>query len=559
MSIPVNHSTTAFVLVGGLGTRLQKVLQGTPKPLAPIGNHPFLDHLLRKLQIEGFTRVALLAGHKGEQFSPFLKRGKEFELEIELFIEDQPLGSAGALAYAAAHYPDFESATVINGDTWFTGALKKLRETKVDEKTPCALGLVHQQKADRYGLVELGSHDSIKAFHGKKTNSSGWINAGFMVIHKSILPKVPRNSFCSLETDIYPKLANIQGVKLEGTFIDIGIPEDYAQFAVDHIYSELNQKLPWGLPLISSWLHHGFIVTNETQLQSYFQKCGFDNVTVAPELSAGTVRGLSERDLCVSKFPSAEKAAEISKNTCAGLFWVDGPSGLPKGLGDVMITNQDLEVGQPILRETLKHLAELRWYYSKTTQTPRPALFMDRDGTIIEFIDYLDQPDAVKLKPEAVEVIRAAHKKNWAVVCVTNQSGIGRSKYEWNAYLSVQKKMLSLLAEAGVYLDACMEAPYFSDSISAKWHAHPSLRKPRSGMLMSAARRWGYDVSRSIMVGDALVDMQAGTTAGVSQVVYVGEKQDDLKAYQEWLKHYPAPHPKLTQDASMKTLLTLIG
>lgn len=559
MSVPVNHETTAFVLVGGLGTRLQKVLHGIPKPLAPVGKQAFLDHLLRKLQAEGFKRVALLAGHQGEQFAKYLKRGREFNLDIELYIEDQPLGSAGALAFAATQLRDFESVTVINGDTWFTGGLQKLRQVTVNEQSPCALGLVFQQKADRYGLVELGPDNQVRAFQGKRAGSSGWINAGFMVIHKSLLIKIPLNSFCSLEVDIYPKLNNIQGIKLEGNFVDIGIPEDYAQFTVDQLYRELNQTLPWALPLISSWLHHGFIVTNEIALQGYFQKCGFDNVTVAPELSPGTVRGLSERDLCVTRFPSAERAAELSRNTCAGLFWIDGPSGLPKGLGDVMITNPELERGQPILRETLEQLRDLRWYYAKTSQTPRPCLFMDRDGTIIEFIDYLDQPDHVKLKPEAVEIIRSAHQNGWAVVCVTNQSGLGRAKYDWHVYLSVQKRMLQLLAEQGVYLDNCIEAPYFSDAISAKWHAHPSLRKPRSGMLMSAARRWGYDVSRSIMVGDALVDLQAGTTAGVARVVYVGEKEDDLKAYQEWVRHYPAPHPKLHHDSQMKIVRSLIS
>ncbi len=554
MPLPVTHGRAAFVLVGGLGTRLQKVLHGTPKPLAPVGKSQFLDHLLQKLQIEGFKQVALLAGHQAEQFASYARRSREFGMDIEIYVEPQPLGSAGAVAFASHHMKDFESVMVINGDTWFTGALKSLRETKVDEQSPVALGLVYQDKADRYGLVELDSANQIKSFQGKRPGSSGWINAGFMVIHKSILSKVPPSVFCSLETDIFPKIKSIKGVKLDGGFIDIGIPEDYAQFAVDQIYKELGEKLPWSLPLISSWLHHGFIVTPDAGIASYFQKTGFDNVTIAPELSANTVRGLSERDLCVNRYPSLERVSEISRNTCAGLFWIDGPSGLAKGLGDMMVTNPELEKGQPLLRETLEQLGELRWYYSKTSQTSRPCLFMDRDGTIIDFIDYLDEPNHVKLKPEAVEAIRAAHKNGWAVVCVTNQSGIGRAKYDWNIYLSVQKRMLQLLAEAGVYLDGSMEAPYFSEASSAKFHAHPSLRKPRSGMIMSAARRWGFDVSRSIMVGDALVDMQAGTTAGVSQIVYVGEKEEDWQAYAEWLANYPAPHPKLHRDPTYKKI-----
>ena len=87
-----------------------------------------------------------------------------------------------------------------------------------------------------------------------------------------------------------------------------------------------------------------------------------------------------------------------------------------------------------------------------------PALFLDRDGTLIDLVPYLADPDGVRLIDDAVELIRSANTAGWAVVVVTNQSGVGRGLYEWSDVEAVQERMFALLKEAGARVDASYAA-----------------------------------------------------------------------------------------------------
>ena len=90
----------------------------------------------------------------------------------------------------------------------------------------------------------------------------------------------------------------------------------------------------------------------------------------------------------------------------------------------------------------------------------RPALFLDRDGTLIELVDYLASPDKVCLIDAAVEAIRTANNAGVAVVVVTNQSGIGRGYYDWTAFEAVQTRLYELLMAADARIDAAYACPH---------------------------------------------------------------------------------------------------
>ena len=149
----------------------------------------------------------------------------------------------------------------------------------------------------------------------------------------------------------------------------------------------------------------------------------------------------------------------------------------------------------------------------------RPALFLDRDGTLIEHVHYLRQADDVRLIPDAVEAVRAAHDAGWAVVIVTNQSAVGRGYFGWDAVEAVQDRMYQLLAEAGAAVDAsyaCGDAP-----ADAGGPPQSAFRKPAPGMLLRAREDLVLDLSRSVIAGDGAHDLAAGKAAGLRRGILV--------------------------------------
>lgn len=148
-----------------------------------------------------------------------------------------------------------------------------------------------------------------------------------------------------------------------------------------------------------------------------------------------------------------------------------------------------------------------------------PALFLDRDGTLIELVDYLADPDGVRLIDTAVEAVRQANNSGMAVVIVTNQSGIGRGYYDWGAFESVQARLYDLLEAAGVSVDAAYACPH--PPAEAGGPQNSAYRKPAPGMLFRAADDLGLNLATSIIAGDSVSDLAAGKAAGLAAGILV--------------------------------------
>jgi D-glycero-D-manno-heptose 1,7-bisphosphate phosphatase len=151
---------------------------------------------------------------------------------------------------------------------------------------------------------------------------------------------------------------------------------------------------------------------------------------------------------------------------------------------------------------------------------PRPALFLDRDGTVIEHVHYLADTAEVRLIGAAADAIRRANAAGWAVVVVTNQSGVARGYFGWDAVAAVQDRMYELLASEGAAVDAayaCGHAPP-----DAGGPAHSEWRKPAPGMLFAAAADLGLDLGASWVAGDGAHDIGAGKAAGLRGGTLVG-------------------------------------
>ena len=152
---------------------------------------------------------------------------------------------------------------------------------------------------------------------------------------------------------------------------------------------------------------------------------------------------------------------------------------------------------------------------------PQPALFLDRDGVIIEEREYISDPDQVELMPGIPELIRAARSVGMAVVEITNQAGIARGYFGWNEFVQVEDRISQVLASHGVTVDAVFACPFHPQGQAPYRDADHPWRKPNPGMLLEAARRLNLDLHRSILVGDKVADQEAARAAGLAWGVHV--------------------------------------
>ena len=152
---------------------------------------------------------------------------------------------------------------------------------------------------------------------------------------------------------------------------------------------------------------------------------------------------------------------------------------------------------------------------------PRPGLFLDRDGVIVDEVDYLHRVEDVRLIEDAAETIRACNDAEVPVVIVTNQSGVGRGYYRWEDFAAVQAHLLDLLNAEGARIDMVLACAYHGDGLPPYDIADHPWRKPNPGMLLAAADALDIDLSRSWIVGDTAGDIMAGAAAGLAGGIHV--------------------------------------
>jgi D-glycero-D-manno-heptose 1,7-bisphosphate phosphatase len=153
----------------------------------------------------------------------------------------------------------------------------------------------------------------------------------------------------------------------------------------------------------------------------------------------------------------------------------------------------------------------------------RPAVFLDRDGTLIVDRHYLDDPDGVTLLPGAAAAVARLNRAGIAAVLVTNQSGIGRGRFTEERYRAVHARLVELLAAEGARLDGEYHSPLAPGDPDPE-----GVRKPRPGMYLRAAAEGGYDLARSFYVGDRLRDViPAARLGGVAILVRSAQSEID--------------------------------
>ena len=158
-----------------------------------------------------------------------------------------------------------------------------------------------------------------------------------------------------------------------------------------------------------------------------------------------------------------------------------------------------------------------------------PAVFLDRDGTLIDEVGYLDRPERVVLYPWSIAAIRALNRSGIRTVMVTNQSGIARGFFDEALVDRVHRHIAELLGAGGAYLDAYYYCPHHPDGSVAELAKVCDCRKPARGLVDRAVAEFGVDPARSFVVGDRWLDIGLARTVGARGVLVrtgYGEREE---------------------------------
>lgn len=233
------HPFTAMVLVGGLGTRLRNVVADRPKPLALVGEEPFLARLLDQLVAAGCSRAVLCTGHLGEQIAA--EFGAEHAgMQLCYSHETEPLGTGGALRAALPQLPG-QRVLVCNGDSYVQLDLGKFVQWASADGQP-SMVTVPVADAQRFGVVRTDAAGRVVGFVAAGASGPGRINAGIYWLPRAAIASLPRGVPSSLERDLMPQLIE-QGLfayPSDGAFLDIGVPADYAR--AEAFFAELARR-----------------------------------------------------------------------------------------------------------------------------------------------------------------------------------------------------------------------------------------------------------------------------------------------------------------------------
>jgi D-glycero-D-manno-heptose 1,7-bisphosphate phosphatase len=184
----------------------------------------------------------------------------------------------------------------------------------------------------------------------------------------------------------------------------------------------------------------------------------------------------------------------------------------------------------------------------------RPAVFLDRDGTINEQMGYINHISRFQLLPGVAEAICLLNAAQIPVLVVTNQSGLARGYFPESLLDAVHVKMRQLLAEAGAHVDGIYVCPHHPEAKEARFRLDCECRKPKTGLLQQAARELGIDLAQSYVVGDRWSDIRCGAAVGAATILvlsgygrgdalYIGPQQavqpnfiaENLAAATQWI------------------------
>jgi len=222
----------ALLLAGGLGTRLRPLTEQLPKPMALVGNRPWIEHLIVQLRDQGIREFVLALKHYPELIRRHLGDGSRYGVTIDYVIEQEALGTAGAIKNAEPLLD--ERFLVFNADIVQHIDVKPLLRFHQESGAILTIGLMEVEDPSAFGVVELSDRGEIRRFVEKPKpgeTTSKRVNAGIYVMNKEALAYIPPGREVSVERETFPSLieqgAGLYGFPLQGYWLDIGTRERY--------------------------------------------------------------------------------------------------------------------------------------------------------------------------------------------------------------------------------------------------------------------------------------------------------------------------------------------
>lgn len=411
-----------IIMAGGRGSRISELFPDIPKPLIPIENIPVLERELISLRDQGFKDIILTVSYLSEKIMDYFGDGSGLGISIEYFVEEKPLGNAGALIKLKDRLN--EPFLLLNADAVFDVDFKRM--VRFHKKHGGLVTLFTHPNSHPYdsGLIIADEKKCVDAWLTKEDVRPKYyknrVNAGLHIIDPAVLDSV----------DINPELIGTIG-------------EDGKTIKVD-----LDRQLL--KPLAG---------TN--------QMFCYDS----PEY--------------VKDMGTPERYHQVCADFAKGIVHAKNLSGKQK------------------------------------------AIFLDRDGTINNYVGFLRNIDDFKLNSGVADAIKRINASGYLAIVVTNQPVIARGEVTFEELDEIHKKMETLLGLEGAYLDGIYYCPHhphkgYKGEI-ANLKIDCECRKPKPGMLLSASDDFNIDLSKSYMVGDSENDIKSGKAAGCKTILLNGE------------------------------------
>lgn len=409
----------AVIMAGGKGTRLAALTKDEiPKPMVVVAGKPLLLWQVERLKENGITDIIMVIGHLGEKIQEYFGDGSKFGVNIQYFVEETPLGTAGSFYYLKDMITE-DTFLMMSGDLFLDVDFERMIRFHKEKGSAATLFVHPNGHPHDSDLLVLDQDERAIRFDSKHNVRNYWydncVNAGVFVFEKTICDRVPEPVKRNLENDV------IKGM------IEDGIP----------VY-------------------------------------GYRSPEYVKDV--GTVERIEQALLDIG-------------------------SGLVSG---------------------------------KSLKNKQKCIFLDRDGTINKKNGFISKEDEFELEDCALEAIKKINKSGYLAIVITNQPSVARGLCEIEDIERIHRKLSTLLGREGVYLDDIFFCPHHPDKGFPEenpiYKIPCECRKPKTGMIQKAVKKYNIDLENSWMIGDTTMDLQTGVNAGVhTALVLTGDAGNDKK------------------------------
>lgn len=305
---------------------------------------------------------------------------------------------------------------------------------------------------------------------------------------------------------------------------------------MDQVLCEANKENPILAVLMGLLLDGGRLITVGSKAEELFNLVPdvifFEKRNLEP---VSEFSDFNSKDCLFVENCSVDQLLALAQSTGAQIVHISDRK-TDESLVDYEITEQQLRSALLSLRPEFEKVRPLKGQVALEGSRLNKALFLDRDGVLIEDTGYVREASEVKILPGVIEGLKKARELGYKLIVITNQSGIGRGLVHWTQYEKVTTQLQNLLVQEGVYLDRILKAPYYEKSQFASGLIRKSLRKPRPGMIHQVLSEFRIDLSQSILVGDSAKDLMTGALVGVAKLYLMNSPKMDqeFEAWTRW-------------------------